>query len=180
MLKSSTHYSPVLTTFCPKRLQEEFRNQSVVKEMSFFQDIVLDNIEVRENTIKTEQFSIEITIKAKDNGEKLSNLPSLKKIFNAFGFKRPETKGVISLKDFKKKVGRLHNGTHQSSFELDGDMEIKPTIYLRERITLEADDSPNWDSLHGFAVKLLEEVKEEVYPELKLIEENTTDEVPES
>jgi hypothetical protein len=170
MMRSPTYHSPILTAFCPKRLQEEFRNQSIVKEMSFFQDIVLDNVEIRDDTIKTEQFSIEITIKAKDNGEKLSNLPSLKKIFNRFGFKRPEEKGVISLKDFKKRVGRLHNGTHQSSFELDGDMEIKPTVYLRDRIKLEVDDSPNWESLHEFAVKLLEEVKEEVYPELKLIE----------
>ncbi len=168
LIKSEKFYFPEFTTFCPKRLQDEFRSVSVVKEMTFFQDIVLAEIEDRDS-INTERFTVEISIKPKNEDVSLDKLDAFKKIFNKFGLLRPKSKESISLENFKRKIGRLSDGVHQSSFELDSDGEIKPTIYLRDRINLQPDGSPDWDSLHEFAINLLSEIKPEIYPELKHI-----------
>lgn len=179
MMRNSNFYLPFLSPYCPVSIQNEFKAHSVVKEMTFSHDIVLDNIEDRE-TINTDKFTIEIRIRAKDEGVRLNRLDAFKNIFKPFGFKRPHDKGTIELKDFKRKIGLLYDGSHQSSFQLDSDMDIKPTIYLRGKITLQNDDSPDWESLHEYCTTLLDEIIPEVYPEINLIQQIGDNEAPEN
>ena len=179
MMKNNKFYMPTLSSYCPIRIQEEFKNRSLIKEMTFSHDIVLHNVEERE-TINTDAFTVEIRIKAKNEGVRMDLLGAFKNIFNPFGFRRPRESTVIPLKDFKRKIGLLSDGTHQSSFQLDSDLDIRPTIYLRDRITLETDESPNWESLHNFCTQLLDEIIPEVYPELKLVQQITNNEQPEN
>jgi len=179
MMKTNKFYMPTLTPYCPIRIQDEFKTNSVIKEMTFSHDIVLDNVENRE-TINTDTFTVEIRIKAKNEGVRMDLLAAFKNVFNPFGFRRPRESKVILLEDFKRKIGLLSDGTHQSSFQLDSDLDIRPTIYLRDRITLETDDSPNWESLHDFCTQLLEEIIPEVYPELKLVQQITNNEQTEN
>ncbi len=174
MMRNQNYFYPTFSAFCPERIQEEFKNNSVVKEMTFSHDIVLDNLEERDS-INADSFTIEVHIKAKDD-VRLNKLPDLKRIFKAFGLKKPENRGVIRLEDFNRKVGRLVNGTRQSSFELEGNVDIKPTIFLRERIALQEDESPDWDSLNNFSMEILQEIIPEIYPELQLINQENHNE----
>lgn len=161
-LSGSGYFNPKMETYCPTKLQEEFKNSSAVKELKFTKDILISGIET-EDGISTEEFSINISIRAKDSGKKVSKIGSLLKTARQLQFGKKEN--PLTLEEFNKQIGILYNGSHQSSFELDGEISIKPTIYLKDRIILQDDGSPNWDSLHDYCLNLLEEIKVEVYPE---------------
>ena len=161
-LSGKGYFMPIMETYCPIKLQEEFKNSSAVKELKFTKDILISGIET-EDGISTEEFSINISIRAKDAGKKISKLESLLKTARKLHFGKKDN--PLTLEEFNKQVGVLYNGSHQSSFELDGDINIKPTIYLKDRIKLQKDETPDWNSLHDYCLNLLEEIKIEVYPE---------------
>lgn len=161
-LSGQGYFKPIMETYCPTKLQEEFKNSSAVKELKFTKDILISGIET-ENGISTEEFSINISIRAKDGGKKISKFQSLVKTVRSLGFGKKEN--PLPLEDFNKQIGVLYNGSHQSSFELDGNINIKPTIYLKGKIKLQNDETPDWKSLHNYCQELLEEIKVEVYPE---------------
>lgn len=166
-LKTKGFYKPNITLFCPKHIQEEFKNNSVVKELRFREEVTLSDI--TKKTIDTKELLVEIKVTVKDSDEQLSTFDKIKKSIQEFSFK---TNGKpIALSDFKTKMGTLANDKYQSSFDLDGDLEIKPTIYLKNRIKLMDDESPDWESLNVFCTNLLDTVKEEVYPENEISED---------
>lgn len=161
-LSGKGYFKPTIETYCPTKLQDEFKESSAVKELKFTKDILISGIET-EDGISTEEFSINISIRAKDEGKKGSKLEPFVKAVRALQFGKKDN--PQSLEDFNRQIGVLYNGTHQSSFELDNDINIKPTIYLKDRIKLQDDGSPDWKSLHDYCLNLLEEIKVEVYPE---------------
>lgn len=161
-LSGKGYFRPTMETYCPTKLQEEFKNSSAVRELKFTKDILISGIET-EDGISTEEFSINISIRAKDEGKKISKFQSFVKTARALRFGKKEN--PLPLEDFNKQIGVLYNGSHQSSFELDGAINIKPTIYLKEKIKLQDDETPDWKSLHDYCLDLLEEIKDEVYPE---------------
>lgn len=162
-LKGPGFNKPNLELYCPVKLQNEFKDKSAVKELKFTNDILLEEIDAAE-TITTESFTISISIRANEDGEKLSNLDNFVKHFKSFRF--GSKKKEVTLEEFKRQTGTLYNGTHQSSFELGGEIDIKPTIYLKSKIDQQADGTPKWDSLDKFCLELLEDIKGEIYPEL--------------
>ena len=155
-------FKPSFNHYCPSKIQQEFKKTSAIKELKFTNDILISDIDTDES-IRTESFTISVTIRSNEDGEKISNLSSFtnmaKKLI--FGNKR----NPLTLEEFKRQVGTLYNGSHQSSFELGGEIDIKPTIFLKDKVELQADGSPKWSSLETFCLELLEEIKTEVYPE---------------
>lgn len=161
-LSGNGYFKPRMESYCPSKLQEEFKNSSAVRELKFTKDILISGIETEEG-ISTEEFVINISIRAKNEGKKVSKFHHLVKTVRELQFGKRDN--PLPLEDFNKQIGVLYNGSHQSSFELDGDINIKPTIYLKERIKLQDDETPDWKSLHDYCLDLLEEIKGEVYPE---------------
>ncbi|SDK92989.1 hypothetical protein SAMN04487898_11350 [Pedobacter sp. ok626] len=163
LLKTDGFYRPTVEHYSPAKIQEEFKRYSIVKELKYSKDIVINDIGVV-NSIDTNGFTVEIVIRAKDQGVSLSKLEKFANFFGASTFKASNEKG-LKLEEFNKKVGQLNNGSHQSSFVLNDKIEITPTIFLKEKIKLNADQSPDWVDLHRYCQELLLEVIEEVYPE---------------
>ncbi|PTS93783.1 hypothetical protein DBR11_24620 [Pedobacter sp. HMWF019] len=161
-LKAEGFYKPNLELYCPIKLQREFKATSVVKELKFTNDVVVENID-DDHSISTEAFTINISIRAKEDGESLGNLQNLVNYVKRFTF--GDKNKPLTLDEFKRKTGTLYNGSHQSSFELGTGIDIKPTIYLKDKVDLQVDGSPKWDSLEKFCLELLDDIKEEIYPE---------------
>lgn len=161
-LSGKGYFKPTIDTYCPTKLQDEFKESSAVKELKFTKDILISDIET-EDGISTEEFSINISVRAKDGGKKISKLNALVNTVRELAFGKRDN--PLSLEDFNRQIGVLYNGSHQSSFELDSEINIKPTIYLKDRIKLQDDETPDWKSLHDYCLNLLEEIKVEVYPE---------------
>jgi len=162
VFKTDGFYQPHFESYCPVRIQREFKERSAVKELKFTNDVLVSDIDSSQ-TISNESVTVTITIRAKNEGEKLSKLAEFRKLVGKIRF--GNKKNPMTLDEFKVQTGLLYNGSHQSSFELGGALDIKPTIYLRDKIRLQPDGTPEWESLDKFCLELLDEIKPEVYPE---------------
>jgi hypothetical protein len=160
--KTSGFNQPNFESYVPLKLQQEFKNKSSVRELKFTNDVLVSDIDAA-STIGTETFTVTVSIKVKDGGEKISKLGELLNLARKIRF--GNKKNPLTLDEFRSQTGMLHDGTHQSSFELGGQLDIKPTIYLKNRIATQPDGTPVWESLEQFCLTLLEEIKPEVYPE---------------
>jgi len=166
-LKTEGFYKPEIDTKCPDLIKEEFKKYSLVKEIRYRENIILNEVEGNSN-IDTKEVVVEIKITAKNEGEKLPKFANLRRRLGLFSLKTSKSKGksdTISLEEFQTKVGTLANGSHISSFVLDSDFDIKPRIYLQNHIQLQPDGTPEWESLKTYCKELLVEIKKEVYPE---------------
>lgn len=164
LFKTDGFYKPSITLFCPNSIKEEFKKHSLIKTVRFRDNIIVSDIE-NNNTIDSKEVSIEIKITTHDEGINIKTFNKFRKALEKLGVKKPNVNKVMTFEDFADKVGTLANGSQISSFNLDSDFSITPTIYLRDKITLQLDDTPDWDSLKDYCSELLLEVIEEVYPE---------------
>ncbi len=166
-------YNAMLESFMPKEMQENFKKTSIVKQLNYSNRVIVNDIE--DGVIMNEEFSIKIEINSLGEQINLKNLPLWKKKIgeSILGLpNRPEK----SLGSFNKQTGYLKSKggvTTPASFQLDkNDIDIKPTIFLKNYIRVEENGIPDWPQLESFINKTLEEiVKPEVYPEDNLNED---------
>lgn len=162
IFSSTLFFKPDIIPYFPNKIRQEFIDNSFVKEFKFSKDILISEIDsIR--TINTKEWTVDIILRAKEGGAEISYIDQLAKMFNGIILKSKRKQ--FKLEEFNKKTGTLNDGKHQNSFKIGDKIDIHPTIYLGDKILLQADKSPNWDQLELFCFELLEEIIPEVYPE---------------
>lgn len=155
------------TSFMPKTMQEEFKNNSIVKSFVYSNPFIYNGIEGQ--TLMDGDFTINVEIKSHGNQVNLSNLSSWRRKLGQAILGIPEQENR-SLATFNKKKGYIKSSegiNNPTKFSLDdNDFEIKATIYLENEINLEDNGVPLWDELEEYVITAMNmEVKPEIYPE---------------
>ena len=170
LFKGNYYRKAALFSFCPKSFQEEFERDAIIKSLEF-SNSYLDTI-FTEDGIKSciKGYEVKIEIKPKDKTLSLSDKPFIKKIISRLGFIR-NNENRDNLTDFKGKRMTLNSKSTNSnnSFDIDDEnLEVKPVVYLKERITkFNDDDTPNFDELNSYCQNLFnKEVLPEIRPDL--------------
>lgn len=163
LLKADGFYKPNVANFCPSQIKDEFKKNSVVKIFKYRHDIIVSDIE-NNNNILSKDVVVEVKVTVKDEGIKIGGFKKFRTALEKIGIKKPNT-NTITLENFNTKIGTLADGSHISSFELDSNFDVMPTIFLSNRIAMQDDGTPDWDSLDQYSKKLLEEMLKEIYPE---------------
>ncbi len=161
----------VSSIFMPVVMQNQFKEQSVVKKFEYKNEYILPAI--AEEGIAENEFTINVTISSHGNQINLANLPVWKRVLGRTLFNLPETE-ERQIDTFNARHAYIQGGfdnVNPTRFSLDTDnIEIKPTIYLNNFIHVEANGTPDWDELHNFALETLTDIViPEVYPENYLV-----------
>lgn len=146
--------------FVPRRIVEEFKNHSDIKKFTFSSRFVFNQLTNEPIGIETEEFIIKIEAIAK----KGLNKESLGNWISAIGSKMFSNK---KLNEFPKGKVYLQDSQtkKESPFDISSDIDIKPIIYLEERITIDEDGIPNFEELKEYCINLLQsEIIPEMYP----------------
>ncbi len=158
-----TYTKAKIDKFVPRRIINDFKNNSNVKKFSFTSRFVFDHHNEESIGQEEEEFSIKIEAISK-NGLSKESLPSWltsigSKMFNSqplSGF----SKGKVYLKNTQT--------NKETPFDIDSDLEIKPVIYLEGRIDISIDGLPNFSQLSQYCINLLDN---EIIPEIYISDE---------
>ena len=149
--------------FVPTRLVNEFRNSSNVKRFTFNTRFVFNQLSNSPIGLEEEEFVIKIEAVSK-HGLSKESLPNWinavgSKVFNSTPLSN-FNKGKVYLKNTDSKK--------ETPFDIDSDLEIKPVIYLENRISIGMDGIPNFSELSDYCANLLEN---EIIPEMYITDE---------
>lgn len=152
---------PKIERFTPKKIITDFKEKMEVSELSFTTYVAGETLFDNAITVQDKRFKVSIRIEAKDGDLSVEQVNQgkskiLGKTFNA-----------MRLFDFRNKKGKAIDSTtgKPSSFELDSDFEVMPTIYLSKYINF-TNTEEDMDLIKDFCMKLLtDEIIPEVYPE---------------
>jgi hypothetical protein len=146
--------------FVPKRIVEEFKNHSCIKKFSFSNRFVFNQLSENPIGTETEEFIIKIEAVAKNGLPK----NALKNWINTMGEKIFSNKKLENFNNGKVYLQDL-NSKKESPFDISSDLDIKPIIYLEDRITVDDDGIPNFIELKNYCTLLLNnEIIPEMYP----------------
>jgi hypothetical protein len=93
-LKTEGFYKPVVESFCPNNIKENFKENSFVKELIFREDMYIQDIEEK-NSISTSDLIVEIKITARNEGETMGKFSLLKKKLRKIILKPDERQNSI-------------------------------------------------------------------------------------
>jgi hypothetical protein len=157
--------------YVPECIKQDFREKAAIKKLKFSTDYVIGYLTEDGNDVETRQEEFVISIEAESKNEiEKDNLQKLLELFR---------NGILQigrnpkeLKDFTKpSKGTLKNmeTNHSSPFVIGTNFDIKPAIYLGEKISTN-DGIPDWKELEKYCFALLPEIVKEVYPNYKINE----------
>lgn len=159
--QEDTFHNIIITPFVPKKFIDKFLKDAKIRLFNFS---TLTGIgkELRDEEIKVEDQTFEVTINIKPKGNIKPDQGIIKGLLNAIGLKKFDDK---RLSDLDSKVF-MESGekSRRANFDITKEMaSIRPTIYLEdEGIEVNEDTSlPNFNQIEAFCLSLLEEVKEE-------------------
>lgn len=167
LFQGGIYGKPSIIQYCPKSLQEEFKNNSIIKKIEFRNTyIVGDNFVNDPIRIESKEYDVKIEITPKKSKSKLVDKNKLIEQFGNIFF------GKDKLEDFNSKKVTLNNLDTNSDrkFELDKEnLEIIPVIYLEDKIkNYNEDDTPNYDELNNYCQNLFKnEILKEIRPDKK-------------
>ena len=143
--------------FVPKQIAEEFKNNCQVKRFTFSNRFILSEMTNEPINYDLEEFVIKVEVVSK-NGLPKKSLPNwIKTIGDIFVSKK-------QLSEFNKGKVHLKNKNKESSFEINSkNIDIKPIIYLENRIDIGDDGLPNFKQLSKYCLDLLQN---EIIPEM--------------
>lgn len=158
---------PIMRAFAPKHFWEEYKNGAKLTSVTFQSTMVDDQIE--ENDPMKDlfgEFSVKITLTPKGEGDAdLGMLQQVKSYLNRkfFGSQHFNKQ----LEEFEKcTVSTKNQDTNSTkSFEWNNrDQELLPTVYLKDRVQINDDGTPDFASLGLYCHQLF---KDEILPELR-------------
>lgn len=157
---------PVMTVFAPKSFQEEYREGATITSFSFKKTIVDNQIE-NDDPLKeiVSDFDVKITVTPKRNKPALEMAGKVKEYFNnkIFG----NLNNNYRLEEFDNCTVHTRNADTNTSkmFEWsDRDIQLVPVVYLKERVTILDDGTPEFEELDKYCEKLFHE---DILPELR-------------
>ena len=157
---------PVMTVFAPKGFQEEYREGATITSFSFKKTIVDNQIE-NDDPLKeiVSNFDVKIMVTPKGDKPALGMASRIKEYFNNKVFGNPNNN--YRLEEFENCTVQTRNTETNSSktFEWnDRDLNLVPVVYLKDRVAILEDGTPNFDELDRYCKKLF---NEDILPELR-------------
>ena len=156
--KQGLYKKALIERFVPKRIVEEFKEHSEVKKFTFSTRFVFDQLTNEPIIEDPEEFLIKIELVSKKGLKK----GSLKYWTSSIGAKLFNNKKLQEFQNGKVYLQDLQT-KKESPFDITSDFEIKPIIYLNDRISVDEDGIPNFDELKEYCFTLLEK---EIIPEM--------------
>lgn len=166
IFKLGDYQKPVMTVFAPRKFQEEYRNGATISSFSFKKTIVDNQIE-NDNPIKEiiNDFDVNITVTPKGNKPSLGLANRLKEYLNSKVFGSQNNN--YRLEEFDHCTVHTRNPDTNSTkqFEWNNrDLELVPVVYLKDRVAILEDGTPEFVKLDEYCQKLF---KEDILPELR-------------
>ena len=166
IFKLADYQKPIMTAYSPSKFQEEYRNGATISSFSFKKTIVDNQIE-NDDPIKeiVNDFDVNITVTPKGEKPSLRLASRLKEYFNSkiFGNRNNNYR----LEEFDRCTVHTRNSDTNSTkqFEWNNlDLNLVPVVYLKDRIPILDDGTPEFIDLDRFCQKLF---KEDILPELR-------------
>lgn len=157
---------PVMTVFAPKSFQEEYREGATITSFSFKKTIVDNQIE-NDDPLKEviSDFDVKITVTPKGIKPSLGMAGRVKEFLNnkIFG----NQNNIYRLEEFDNCTVQTRNTDTNSSkmFEWsDKDVQLVPVVYLKDRVAILEDGTPEFDELESYCRELF---REDILPELR-------------
>lgn len=150
---------PKTESFYPAIIKEEFKQHALVKEIKFT-DRQLSSRLSDESSFQSiaSEFKVEVKITPVGGGV----APRLyKRVIESLGLQKI---GENNLQNFDRTSIVVQNEVTKkvTHFELGSDFEdIKPRIYLKDRINFDNNELPEYESLKEYCLQLLNEIKNE-------------------
>lgn len=149
--------SPIL----PNSIRDEFKNNSRVVGLTYNTNILSSSMtEDREFVNLCANYNIEITIKpAGQNVISTERIGIMNRILSSMSFNN------LSLNGSRKKKATLENlaSGKTSTFQLDGQDDVMPRIYLDGKVPMDINGTPNFVNLKRYCDDLLRELVAEQY-----------------
>ena len=162
---------PLFTSFVPKVFRDEYKNGATITSLTFLNNDIGANIP-DDHPLKSfiSELDVRITLTPKGHDADLSMLEQFKSFF---GLRRFGTDAYNrSLDEFEHcKVSTKNKDTSTTKvFDWnDRDQELQPVVYLKNRVELEPDGSPNFVSLDTFCMDLFQNhILQEIRPDLNV------------
>lgn len=166
IFKVDEYQKPIMSVFAPSKFQEEYRNGATISSFSFKKTIVDTQIE-NDDPIKeiVNDFDVNITVTPKGGKPALALANRLKEFFNSKIFGNQNNN--YRLEEFDHCTVHTRNSDTNSTkqFEWNNrDLDLVPVVYLKDRVTILEDGTPEFNELDVFCHKLF---KEDILPELR-------------
>ncbi len=154
------------TVFAPDKFQEEYKNGATISSFSFKKTIVDNQIE-NDDPLKEIISNLEVNITVAPKGDKasLGMARRIKEYLNSKIFGNQNNN--YRLEEFDHCTVQTRNSDTNSSkkFEWsDRDLQLVPVVYLKGRVTILDDGTPEFDELDRYCLNLF---KEDILPELR-------------
>lgn len=153
------YQKPVIRRFVPKAIIDDFKEDVTVSSFSFATEVPGDTLLAETRNVREQKFKITISITPTEDdltvGEFEEAVEPLQRNFF----------GALNLSHFKKRKGRLRNRqtAKVSQFDLGTEFDVKPQILFSKFIDIKHDNS-DFDRIDTYCMRLLEEIKPEIYP----------------
>lgn len=154
----TTFKAPKIEPFVPDSIKADFREGAVVNYLTYTSPFVGKVFDEHEELLEDEEFTVIIKVKSK----KKHTVGVLEKLRKSIGEKEVLGK---PLKDYLKQTVGVRNEDKNLSTIFKVESEIRPVILLKNyNIAINADNIPDFDQIHKFALDLLKEVKTSINP----------------
>ncbi|WP_017732755.1 hypothetical protein [Nafulsella turpanensis] len=169
-LATEGFYKIKFDSYCPEQIIEQYKSGSVVKKFSFTSDVLLNELSNSPADQITEEFTIKIEAKSA-TGHNFT-LDYVGRILNLLrGAEFNTGSNTKSLEEFNTRVFLENTDTEKGAFyDISRGLDIKPTIYLENRIQLDQNGIPDFQELKQFCFNLLNQILIEIRPEDGIIE----------
>lgn len=156
----SVFNQPKIERFVPQSIIDDIRSNSTISSLSFSTDVLGKSL--LDDPVTERQHNFVVTVDIKPDGDDLS----VKEYEGLIERIRKVVLGTLSLGKFKRQTGSLRDNATQrnSPFELASDYDIHPTIFLSKYVKLKGDEE-DMEQIKMYCLKLLEEIKKEIYPQ---------------
>ena len=166
IFKIGDYQKPIMTVFAPSKFQEEYKEGATISSLSFKKTIVDNQIE-NDDPIKevVNDFEVNITVTPKGDKPALGLANRLKEFFNSKIFGNQTNN--YRLEEFDHCTVHTRNSDTNSTkqFEWNNrDMDLVPVVYLKDRVKILDDGTPEFTELNQFCQQLF---KEDILPELR-------------
>lgn len=170
LFKLGDYKKPTMQVFVPKHFRDEYKDGAVLQSLTFINNEVSDDLDDN-NPLKEfiEEYEVRITLTPK--GEVKANLGMLQRLRDYLTQKRFGTRDVNKgLDEFGKcTVNTKNEDTNTSkTFEWNNrDEEMMPVVYLKERVAIGDDGTPEFEDLDRFCHTLFtSHIIHEIRPDL--------------
>lgn len=151
----------VCNPILPNSIRDEFKNNSRVVGLTYNTSVLSSSMtEDQEFSNLCTNYNIEITIKpAGENSISREKVGIMNRIISSLQFNN------LPLNGSRKKKVTLENlsSNKTSTFQLDGQDDVMPRIYLEGKVPLDINGTPNFVNLKVFCDELLRELVAEQY-----------------